>query len=450
VEERSGQLANGCDYLIRVPAGWDGVLINDLDFLTVQGRRPRLIEFLLQRGYALSGTTRSSHGKRQRDDHHVGNFVDRIDDHVLDQLGVLDAFREAFGAPSHAVQMGISLGGLIGLTMGERHPDRIDGVIAISGPYSLVAAANMRLDLMFALKQLLEPASDLPVLPDPANALHQALEGRDRATSRGRDIIAKALDPWLGTLAGAQRTAAGRARIALALTVAQFPAWGAFWPTSIPRPDWIFREVNAAQGAMYQCAVEGLLFGLGQQGSTRPLFPCWNNDVDYEQFYENAASAQREVVDELYRIAGSNTRDIGADLRRINDGHRITADAAEVAVWGERALTGALRTPILHVSTIGDVATPPALMDGYEQQVKAAGTAALYRQAFVERANHGELVASESIALVETMVRRLEREDWSDSTEPDCLNELGNRYAVDEPAFIDYHLPHLNRAFPAA
>jgi hypothetical protein len=93
-----------------------------------------------------------------------------------------------------------------------------------------------------------------------------------------------------------------------------------------------------------------------------------------------------------------------------------------------------------------DAAVPPVVVRGYEVRVRSRGKARLYRQVFVERANHCGFSASELAALVETMMARLDGGSWGDSTAPERLNELAASFGVDESRFVSYRPPLLNRA----
>ena len=54
--EDGGALADGTQYLMRVPANWNGTLIRDLDYAS-GASNPRW-PALLEKGYALAGTGR--------------------------------------------------------------------------------------------------------------------------------------------------------------------------------------------------------------------------------------------------------------------------------------------------------------------------------------------------------------------------------------------------------
>jgi alpha-beta hydrolase superfamily lysophospholipase len=119
-------------------------------------------------------------------------------------MTVLDLFQANFGKPRRIIQFGCSGGGNTALSIAERYPDRVDGAIATNA-YTAIQAANVWLDLLYTLRALLAPGSDLPVTaPADVNA---------------------AITAWRVVLDAAQQTPEGRARIALAIALAQYPTW---------------------------------------------------------------------------------------------------------------------------------------------------------------------------------------------------------------------------------
>lgn len=423
--EASGTLPDGTEYLIRVPQHWNGTVISDLDFAVSpneQSFNHDWYEHLLAKGYAASGTRRHPMRWKQYDPRaEIRNLV-----------RVLDVLEEKFGKPRRVLQMGCSGGGAVSLGMGEANPDRVDGVVPL-GAQTGVVIGNMWLDLLFTLKSLLAPGSDLPVVGIPP------------------EEISGAWQAWKSTLETAQRTELGRARIALAVTLSQWPTWGSLYPSSDPRPD--TADVVGLQHAMYKSASEGVLaavasrhileFGAGG-------IPSWNAGIDYKDFYRNASAEQTSVTRELYRLAGLHPgSELAADIDKINRAPRITADTKAVEYWRvhPRTHAGTPGVPVLQAHTIGDSGLPPVLMADYEAGVHANGGTSRYRQAFVEASGHCVFRASEVASLVETMMRRLDTGRWEASTTPQALNTVGRTLADGQPRFTRFQLPRLNRAF---
>jgi hypothetical protein len=261
-----------------------------------------------------------------------------------------------------------------------------------------------------------------------------------------REEIDVFLRPWKETLTAAHETPLGRARIALGLTLAQWPFWGAMAPSHTPRPD--PDNPEAVQQALLECAVDGVSTSILLQNCRTQGIPCWNDDVDYTGFYANSDRRQKQVVNALYRDAGVEPKDgVERDLARVDNAERVEADPDAVAFWRSRALTGKAAVPVIHVDTM-DAGAPPALLRGYELQVRLEKRARLYRNAFIGRAGHCAVNVSETAALVGTMVQRLDTGRWADTIRPDRLNALAANLGIDEPAFIDYALPpRLSRTF---
>lgn len=424
-----GTLADGTDYAMWVPPNWNGTLVNDLDFVRHAERgyegffEGHYYEFLLERGYAASGTRR--HPQR----------MERYDPirELEQQVEVIELFATQFERPNWVIQHGGSGGGAIAVGMAEFHADVIDGSIPLCFQTGLVIA-NVWMDRAVAVKALLAPDEDLPVVgiaPADADA---------------------ALEAWHAAINSAQQTAVGRARIALATTLAQSPGWGSVWPSTLPRPR--PDDVDAVQQAMHR----SIMAGMESTVRSRPLVeqsaggvPSWNTGVDYVQYYDNADPAQAWVVRALYDKAGLSTNEIGMDLERVNEQPRISAQPEALEYWRlhPRLHDGKPGVPMLHMHTIGDSSLPPVLMQGYGARVHANGLADRYRQVFVESADHGAIRVCEAAAAVETMVRRLETGSWGDTTRPRVLNTLAASMGLGPARFVHHRLPQLNRAcFP--
>jgi pimeloyl-ACP methyl ester carboxylesterase len=386
-----------------VPDAWNGVLLNDLDYAgfweTLASR-----QFLLSRGYALSGSSRI-----QWD----------IDLNMEHQLAVLDLVEREFGAPQQTVQIGCSGGGTIALLMAERHPDRVDGCLALAAASSAITR-RLYGDFLFVLRALLAPGSDLLVVD---------------TTGVVEDDVTEHLEVgrWDEVIVAAQTSSLGRARIALAVALCQYPTWASERPAETEPPD--PADLDEVQGAMFDTAriVAGaaVRYMLGTTGH-------FDQDVDYLAFYDNADPEQKRTVDALYSAAGA---DLAADLRRIADADRVVDSGAPDPA---DAHSGRPRVPTLHVSTM-DALVPPVTMSGYAASVRQYGLTSLYRQAFIERANHCVFGVSETATLVDTLVGRVRTGVWEE-VDSAALNARAAGYGVDDSRFIDYRPPVLNRA----
>lgn len=421
LDQVHGFLPSGTAYLIRMPTTWNGVLINDLDFAAraIEQRDNDWYRYLYRQGYATSGTARRPDRRATYDPAAE----------IEDQVKVLDLVDETFGRPSRIIQYGCSGGGNVAMGIGETYPDRVHGVIPVSYQTTLVLH-NMRLDLLFALAALLAPRDHLPLADVP--------DDEDQAVHR-----------WQKVLEAARQNDLGRARIALAVTLAQWPAWGSAEPSSTPRPgpgdDHAFTEAVAESA---HAGVETAIRGRARSQLSAGGRASWNTGVDYADFYRNADPQQQGSVQALYWKAGLEFQ---SDLDRINDHPRIAADADAVAYWKvhPRTHSGRPEVPVLHMHATGDAALPPALMQGYAARVAAEGKTDLYRQVLIEANSHCRFRTSELATAIDAMTHRLDTGRWDTTTDTQVMNAHARSLDLDEPRFVHTDLPTLNRAFYA-
>lgn len=422
VEKEEGTLPSGFPYQLSKPANWNGILINDLD--AVSNIEGDLAKYLLENGYAYVGTGRHPERMTRHDP------LTELDA----QVAVIDLFKEKYGEAEQTIQYGCSGGGFVALAMAERHPEAIDGAVSFNARGTGgMAVANTWLDLPFALKGLLAPGSDLAVAPVP------------------NDSLPAAYDAWKPVMEAAQQTPEGRARIALAVAVSQWPSWGAIGDPQ-PKPD--FSDLEAAQAAMFKSASDGL----GNSVNRRQLYDnpaglaSWNTDIDYAAFYENGAdSEQKRIIEQLYEEAGLGAEGLAADLEQLNAQPRIEGTADGVHYWLEpgRLLSGDIQVPLLHAHGLGDALLPPHLLAGYAVAVEEQGHADDYRTAFVEAAGHCVTTISEAVAAIDALSERIETGAWP-QTDAAALNEAAQALNLEAPRYVDYTFETpFNRAFYA-
>ncbi|MCP3387721.1 hypothetical protein NLM27_02865 [Bradyrhizobium sp. CCGB12] len=420
IKRLEGTLSSGFPYMIAVPSDWNGIVINDLD--AIANQNGKFAAYLLDHGYAYSGTGRHPERMTRHDP------LTELDA----QVAVLKMVRERFATPKYAIQYGCSGGGFVSLAMAEKHADVIDGAVAFNARGTGgMAVANMWLDLPFTLKALLAPASDLLMAPVPNDALPAAYEA------------------WKLVLERAQQTAQGRARIALAVAVSQWPTWGAIKDPPMKRPA---GDLASLQSAMIKSASDGLANAI----TRRQLYDnpsglaSWNTDVDYAKFYELGADPEQKIiVSKLYEEAGLGGEGIAHDLAGINQQPRIAGTPSGVHYWLEpgRLLDGNIKVPLFHAHGLGDALLPPHLLAGYLTAVEARNKTELYRRAFVDAAGHCETSVSEAMAAIGAMVDRLRTGKWGPS-DAAVLNHAGAALGLTGPRFVDYGFSTpFNRAF---
>lgn len=416
--EDSGTLPDGTPWGMRKPAKWNGVLISDLDY--VLGKDSERSCALLNRGYALSGLNR--HPRRA--------FLWDPAKEIANLLAVMDMFEQKHGRPRRTVEFGTSGGGLDALLMSELHADRIQGAVATCAHEGL-PMWNVQLDGWFILQQLIAP--HLPI------AGYRDLNAVDEAVAR-----------WKTALTDAQATPVGRARIALAVAAGQWSAWTTA-SKAIPN----HKDVNALQQAMFDTVLNQANQPGGQSrfmAEHAGEFPVprqlsWNHTVDYEQFFANADPDYAAVARESYRQAG---RDMAADFALLKAAPRVQPSPEAISFWNgnpRRVVNGTPKVPVMRIHETGDNIAPPVQVTGYAQKMRANnGDASLYRVAIVQSGGHCLFSPSESVAAVETLMRRLDTGVWPE-TSPQALNTLGNRLIPQRPArFVDERLPTSNRA----
>ncbi len=393
-EVRESITIRGTQYLIRVPDNWNGTLISDLDYAT-SAESPKYV-YLLEHGYALSGTARRPGRLTNYDPAHE----------IHDLVSVMDIFESRFGEPKYTIQHGCSGGGTVTLAMAEMHPDRIDGAIAACASTS-PWMANTHLDGLFVLKALLAP--DLPIVNLPIDDPE----------------ISEIGAAWQQAINKAQQTPEGRARLALAMTIGQWPAWGGPGESPVPEPD--PSDIQALQESMYRSLIVLLpsktTFGTSMLEHSAPGQLRWNTGVDYEAFYENGDAYYKKAVESLYKESHLSLED---DLEKINAFPRIVADPSALKWWSSpgRTHVGEPKVPLLRVHTNGDGLVYPSMAQGYEELVNEKGFTQLFRSTYVNRWGHCTFSLAEWLAAIETMMRRLDTGDWP-RTDPEALNALG-------------------------
>ncbi|MFD9701814.1 alpha/beta hydrolase family protein [Lentzea sp. NPDC059081] len=409
----SGQLPDGTPYQFAKPGKWNGVVLVDMDF-AAGGLTSALTASLVGRGYAVGGTTRTVTGWR------IAQAIDN-------QAAALDRFEAAFGPARWAIAEGRSMGGFVAAGAAQVHPGRFDAAVPMCGGLGgSVGQWNQKLDTVFTLKTLLFRDTALPVTGIPAD-------------------VPGAQQQWISALAGAQSTAEGRARIALASAIGQLPAWGlAADGTTTPVPAWW--DAAGLENGMYLALAGGPLPYVGQAMSSRRAIeqvtggnPSWNTGVDYGRQLLSAEPEHQLAVLRLYAEAGL---DLGADLRRLAAAPRIAADPAAVATFARGIVfTGDVRVPVLTVNGTGDQISTVAQQQSYEDLARRAGHGGLVRQTYVRTAGHCTFTVGEQVAAIDQMWQRLRTGRWPDVS-PRAMNGLAG-----DGRYVAFTPPRFNRQY---
>jgi pimeloyl-ACP methyl ester carboxylesterase len=408
VTTTSGLLPDGMDWRITMPdRGWNGTLLLDLDFVT--GGVGSSYTTLYNRGFAAAGIRRIPFNLGGRDS--------RVSAAQLIQ--VIDVFTGRYGKPKYVITTGGSTGGVVaGYTM-ERYPDRIDGAVATCTVPGYIPYLTPRLSSLFAAKFFFD--INLPIVQHP-----------------GTNFQVDA-DSWRAAIDAAQATPAGRARIALALTLGQMNTWT---NAALPSPD--LTDLDEVQAYMYDTLRNLYAFDVNtrrnqeQQVGGRAF--NWTTGFDYQKiFFTMTLPEQQAVVRKFYRQAGL---DLVADLKTINNAPRIEADPAavkEIHLHGD--YTTKPKRPFLMSNLIGDPLVQPVANSGYLQEARKHGKGRLVRLIHVNGAGHCSFRSNESVAAIEIMNERVRTGVWP-STAPADLNRRATWIEPSlEPRFVEYQNP---------
>ena len=380
--ELTGTLPDGATWLIETPANWNGTLLLYGHGMVAPGEDnpakdapdPITGQFLLDQGYALAGSSYAT----------TGFAMEQALDDQADLVGI---FRNAVAAPTTTVAWGTSLGGMVTAALLERHPELFDGGLAMCGPLAGgVGLMDSYLDTVFVLKTLIAPDVSLVHL------------GEDLFDQIG--VLQAAVE-------AAQTTAEGRAKIALAAAIGDFPGW-AHADNPRPAPD----DLETQQQAQFEHMMEMAFFGLALGADIDGKFggnPATNIGVDYSKLLHRSNS--RDEVHALYEQSGLSLKN---DLRSLKKAERIAADPSARAKLAEiSTFTGEISDPMLTLHTAGDNQVVVEQENSYAKTVRQAGNRSLLRQAFTERAFHCAFTPAEMLSALGALTDRDDRADSS-------------------------------------
>jgi pimeloyl-ACP methyl ester carboxylesterase len=420
----TGTFADGANYLIQVPANWNGTLalyshgyVFSINPITLQpvplvqapdAGDPLTAAALLGAGYALAGSSYSQNGWA-------------LQQAFQDQIATLDTFDTLFGQPRRTIAWGHSLGGIITAGLVQLFPDRFNGALPMCGVLAGgVATWNQALDGAFAFDVLLA-GNSLPLVHLSSNPA----------------VVQSEFFQAEGILSAAQQTAQGRARIALLSALGDTPGW---FTTGSPEPasnDFASQEQNQFLWAS-QVDFPFLFAGRAELEARAGGNPSWNTGVDYRTQLAN--SADKREVENLYKQAGLS---LDQDLNALNSAPRIAADPGAVNYLSQFiTFNGDLHFPVLTMHTTGDGLVVNQDEQAYKSVVNARGDANLLRQIFVDRAGHCAFTPAETVTAFNTLINRLNTGEWSNSTDPSLLNQeaaaLGPTLNTAPSAFIHF------------
>ncbi|QXJ21802.1 alpha/beta hydrolase [Actinomadura graeca] len=403
----TGTLPDGSSWVADVPEHWNGTLLlyshGFGPLVPVDAPDPVSAKALLTRGFALVGSS------------YAPGSMWAMNTAVASTLGAAADFGRRVARPKYTIAFGQSMGGLVSARIAETRA--VDGALTTC---SMVGGAadlnNYQLNGEHALAQLLAPEKQIKLTgfttPDEANA----------SGARLTDLVTDA-----------QRTAGGRARIALASALLNLPSW---FPGEAKPADDAGREV---QQYKWLTAGDTLRFVMGGRYWIESAVggnSAWNAGVDYADLLHR--SADRPAIRALYRQAGLNLKD---DLTRLTRTASIRAEpAALVNMLRTSVPAGRLNVPSLTLHTISDNLAATGHETVYADRVTRAGRARLLRQAYVDRAGHCRFTVAETLAAVEAIHARTITGRWGTLATPRSLNKAAARLGTDGSAFL-HHTP---------
>jgi hypothetical protein len=412
----TGTLTDGTTWIADVPANWNGTLLlyshGFGPLVAADAPDPATQAALLARGYALAGSSYDPSGSEWA-----------LDTAVSDQFGALQAVESSVlpTRPREVLAFGTSMGGLISALEAQDGAGRIDGALTTCG---IVAGGinlnEYQLDGEYALAQLLLPGQRVPLV---------GFGNTNDALTTAATLQAAAVQ--------AQQTAAGRARLALALAFINVPPWDPSQAAPAPASD-----PAAQEAAQYDVEFTGSFSTLDFIESARPSVDQadggsanWTVGTNFAAVLDRSPYAPEVAA--LYHAAGLNLR---ADLTDLTQHADITADPSAVRSLARTSVpTGHLAVPELDLHTIGDQLVAVQQENFYARQVRASGKSNLLRQAFVASYGHCNFSPAELVAGVLALGHRVTTGQWGQETRPSSLNQVASSLELGAAQFTDYY-----------
>jgi hypothetical protein len=420
----TGTTSDGGQWIADIPSPWNGtLLLYSHGFgppAAADAPDPTTKQALLDRGYALAGSSYDPNGSWWA-----------LNSALNDQFQTLTAVEGQLPhAPAHVFAVGTSMGGLISSLEAEHANGRLQAALTTCGIVGGgIQLGNYQLDGEYAMTQLLNPMGESIRLVnfDPGFAG----VGEGLATGKLLDGLAEQ----------AQQTPAGRARLALAMSLMNVATWAP--GQTMPAPgDYAGQEQQQYQvefakngpATGIQTTMDFVEFGRPWIEQAAGGNPSWTKDVNF--FRLLAQSPYAPEIISLYRQAGLN---LWADLVQLTRNANIKADPAAVRSLQQSSVpTGRLQVPELDMHTISDQLVPVQHEDYYRHTVTFAGRRELLRQAFVQRQLHCNFTPAELVAGVQAIQQRVQTGRWDDLADPAALNAAAAATGLGASAFIPY------------
>jgi hypothetical protein len=233
---------------------------------------------------------------------------------------------------------------------------------------------------------------------------------------------------WLQAVASARQTPLGRARLALAATLAQAPAWA-----DAKQPPPALDDIDAQAAALAQAFAPASLLPRDDQEQRAGGNFSWNEGVDYADLVRR--SGRENLLRAIYERAGHKLDD---DLALLAAAPRTAADPAAVAYMQRHYVpTAHPPKPLLTLQTTADPLTLTEFSTAYAQAAQAAGQGEQVRTAHVQRLGHCGFEPGEVLAALQTLEARIAGQPWQ--ADAAALNARARSSGVPSPAFVDHH-----------
>jgi hypothetical protein len=422
--QATGKLGDGAVWIAEYPKSWNGTLIlysHGFGPLTAaDAPDPTTQQALLAEGYALAGSSYNPTGSEWA-----------LDTAVSDQLGTLAAVESTVlpHSPAHVIALGTSMGGLVSALEAQQGAGKVDGALTTCGVVAGGVNQNeYQIDGEYAIAQL---------LGDPGTQL----------AGVGTDAQGEATAAALTADAGqAQQTAAGRARLALAMAFLNVMPWLSTATAPVPGSDPAGQE-SAQYSTLFAPSfnileyVELVLVSTDQADGGNAT---GNVGTNFAQAL--ASSPFKPEVEALYQQAGLN---LNSDLRTLTADAKIQASPAALqSLVATSVPTGRLAVPELDLHTIGDDVVPVENENYYRNQVDQAGSGGLLRQAFTESYGHCNFSPAELVAGVHAIMHRVTTGQWGNAATTASLEQAATALELGPARFTDYDPGELTGAAP--
>ena len=418
----TGTLPNGTTWVADFPTLWNGTLLlysHGFGPLTAaDAPDPNTQAALLADGYALAGSSYDPNGSEWA-----------LNTAVSDQFGTLAAVESTVlpSRPKQVIAIGTSMGGLVSALEAQHGAGRINGALTTCGIVDGGVSLNeYQIDGEYAIAQLVgDPHTQLVGFGDEGAALGTAAALTTAATA-------------------AQPTAAGKARLALAMAFLNVTPWDPSAADPAPDSDPVAQEAaqyNTLFGGAFSIMdfIELGRISIEQADGGQAT---WDVGTNFARVLAN--SPFKQEVQSLYRAAGLN---LNADLAMLTAHTSTQADPAALRSLAATSVpTGRLEVPELDLHTIGDNLVPVQNEYNYRQLVNRAGSGSLLRQAYTDSYGHCNFSPSELVAGVQAVMHRVTTGHWDNVATAASLEQAAAATNLGAAKFTDYHPGELTGA----